>query len=429
MKESLEACSREGILPRFDINNPPTLYVYMPSRKMLLKYRERLKKVAIDQFTQIYPGIEPKIRFRVTAATIGDILIFSSTIQKLVDAFGRRYPDDAEAQKYAQAIKRINEESATEAISQKEALIEQDVLEDPETLSAPTVRKLKFGAATVRFLVLAATRTAQTMGAIMGGGPEMAAGLALVVSDSTLEFFTVAFTRKLQAFFAKSPISWGATASRARLARFFNNIFWNLIGLSVGRPLAMQELAHIANGDSIRAPTAGDAASLLGFSSFGAVLYSGFSSGYETLRQKGWLSAAQIDLMLQISGLFDLVTGVFSSNPSWHFYRVFTWGPQWTFFALVAAIAKLAPVRMDKIVAVESSIVNWQDVHEEQLTDQSWHVVTQEDLAAAFEKIRDAEPLRKTVSNIKCEILLTHTAQKTKEVYNRVRKLLSSVFE
>jgi hypothetical protein len=220
----------------------------------------------------------------------------------------------------------------------------------------------------------------------------MSAAMALIITDASVEFFNVAFTQKIQRLFASFPVRDFKTPLRTRVGQFINNSLWNLVFFSVGRPTAMQFLAHISDPD-IPNPDSSSVSNILGWSSLGVLFYTTFTNGYNTLRDKGWVSASQIDMALQVSGIFDLATGILNSNPNWYFYRLFTWGPQWSFYAIVGLLARIAPRRADRILAIDSTITDWQDVHEEQVTDASWHINDDADFEAARQRIRELEEI------------------------------------
>jgi hypothetical protein len=300
-----------------------------------------------------------------------------SRVKDLLDNLKQKFASDPEAVEYVETLERTNEEAFAEATKSLE-------------VTAPTARRIKYAFAASRFFIIGGARSLQMSPALAQGGAPAAAAMALVLTDASVEFFNVAFTQRLQRWLSYFPLRFYSTPLRAQVSKFVNASLWNLVLFSVGRPMVMQTMAHVAD-ESVPAPDLDSAVNLVGWSSIGVLFYTAFTNGYNTLRDKGWISASQIDLALQISGLFDLATGFLNSNPNWYFYRLFTWGPQWTFYALVGLLAKIAPVRRDRILAVESSIVDWQDVHEEQVTDASWHIEDEQHWNEALAKIRELE--------------------------------------
>ncbi len=326
--EALRRCKDEGLMPSFN-ETKPTLYVYLPSTEMFLKYRKTLAFEARQQFSMVYPHTDLRVRFRVIQTNI-----------------------------------KSGEEPSQDSIRSLE-------------ITAPAARTIKFSVATVRALIIAFTRSAQTVLAFSQGGSAVEAAMFLILGDASIEFLNVAYTQKLQRAFSEFPLQSVPSRFRTRVRRFINGSFWNL---------ALFSVAHISNPD-IPVPNANSILNVLGVSSTGVIFYTLFTNGYSSLRDKGWVSTSQIELTLQIAGLFDLATGIINSNPNWFAYRVFTLGPQWTFYALVALAAKLAPARADRFLAIEST-VDWRDVHDEQTADMSFHVNADDDFIAAKSILR-----------------------------------------
>jgi hypothetical protein len=368
MKQTLRKCLEVGCLPSFE-ERAPLLYIYLPSQETYQRYKRFLAAEAQAQFEEIYPGITLKIKFRVVNTNINVVFIYNK-MKMFLKNLRREYANDREAQGYIKTL-----EAATDSAFQQSAGLE---------VIAPVARKIKFTMASTRFAIVGATRTMQTFPILAGGGAPAAAAMALIVTDATTEFFTVAFTQSIQRTLASWPLYSNETPLRAQLAQIVNNSIWNFILFSVGRPTIMQAIAHASN-ENVPLPNLNSVGEIAGFSAVGVGFYSMFTHGYNSLRDKGWISASQIDIVLQITGLFDLATGIINSNPHWYGYRIFTLGPQWLFYAMIGALGRLAPNRTDKILAVESSVLDWQDVHGEHTADASWHITNDQDFSLAIE--------------------------------------------
>lgn len=374
MKDLLLKCKEAGILPEFT-NKPPVLYIYLPNNQVFMDHRDALATAARRQFAEVYPHLDLKIKFRVVSSNLNVTDVYSR-VKILLQNFKNTFGNDPDASKYVDLLSRTNEEAFRETMSTLE-------------ITASRARRVKYSIASTRFFIIGATRTLQTLPALAHGGAPMAAALGLIVADASLEYFSVAYTQKIQRFLASFPLRNFDSRLKTQISRFVNNSLWNLILFSVGRPMVMQSVAHLSNPE-IPNPSLESAANVLGWSTMGVLFYTTFTNGYNMLRDKGWVSSSQIDMALQISGMFDLATGILNSNPNWYFYRLFTWGPQWTFYALVGLLAKLAPVRADKVLAIDSSILDLQDVQEEQTTDNSWHINDDSDFDEALEHLRSS---------------------------------------
>lgn len=407
IEDKLKLCQKGGFLPSYDADDPPTFHIYLPTQRYLRKYGPRLAALAKKQFASICPQVEPKIVFHVT--NLLEVERFSNFVRNSIAKFSNTYPEDPEVQNYSEAMLRANEEAVAEATTaaiEADKIPEVEVEVESDLVSAARARTIRFGGATVRTVIVLGTRLAQTSSAWSEGGSRATAAFALSVGDAAIEFFTVAFTRSIQRAFRKFPPLSSNDPTWIRLQQFFNSALWNMTFFSVGRPLVMQALSHEANPEAVRAVRAEDVTSLIMYNLIGTFFYSMFNTGYETLRQKGWLSGAQIDVILQVNGLLDLATNVMSSNPAWHWMRWFTWGPQWLFYASVAAFAQIAPVRINRIVAVESSITDWErHIHDEQITDSSWLVLYPADLEEGLAKIKESQPLQ-FIGKFDCKALL-----------------------
>lgn len=376
MKALIERCRDAGILPNFE-QKPPVLYIYLPSVEMYMRERSRLAREARRQFQALYPNADIEVKIRVMRTNI-NVTYMYRRLQEQLETFRARFKDDQQAQEYVDAMEAASEAAFTEA--NRRSL----------DVTATVARRWRFSLAGARFLIVGGARTLQTLPALAQGGVPAAAAVALIATDATVEFFNVAFTQKIQRWFQKWPFRFQSSVLQSRVSHFVNNAIWNFGLFSVGRPLAMQALANVSDPD-IPAPSVDTAMNLIGWSSIGVLFYTAFTNGYNTLRDKGWVSSSQIDVTLQISGLFDLATSILNSNPNWYYYRFFTWGPQWSFYLLVGVLAQIAPVRADKILAVESTIEDWRDIHEEHVADASWHVRNEKDFSAALTRIGGCE--------------------------------------
>jgi hypothetical protein len=383
MKATLLRCLDAGILPSF-ADRSPLLYIYLPSRDMYRRYKNVLAVEAQRQFGEVYPGVELNIKFRVVRTNINVLYIYNRVKQAL-EELRQRFANDREAQEYIHVLENANESAFQEA-----AGIE---------VTAPVARKIKYSMASARFAMVAGARTLQTLPALSAGGAPAIAAMALIVADAATEFFTVAFTQRIQRWLASGPLRSTKSALRSQLAQVVNNSVWNFILFTVGRPTIMQAIFHASNSN-VPLPTIDTVADVAGVSAGGVGFYSAFTHGYNSLRDKGWVSSAQIDIVLQLTGLLDLATAIINSNPNWYYYRIYTMGPQWLFYAIVGALGQLAPNRTDKILAVESSVLDWEDVHGEHTTDASWHILSDQDFADAIEHYRS------TSGSLRCKRLL-----------------------
>lgn len=368
IKDALEKCQSEGLLPSFELR-PPLLSVYLPDKDILESQKEEIAAEIRKQFNAVYPSVPLKIEFRVPKTALRVTYFYSSVKSMLRQLKGEVTEKHEKA--FVERLERSNDEAYREALKSF-------------NLTASVARRIKYTIASSRFFLVAATRAAQVSPALVSGDPAVTtAGLALILTDASTEFFTVAFTQKIQRLFMRFPLRSSEAGWRTKAFTLINSAVWNLALFSVGRPTIMQALGHVAD-PNIPEPSLDSISNVMGWSTVGAVFYAAFTKGYNTLRDKGWVSSSQIDMALQVSGMFDLATGILNSNPNWFPYRIFTWGPQWLFYSAVALAAKLAPVRADKIIAVDSTILDWRDIHEEQVTDVSWHIHDETDFQEAL---------------------------------------------
>lgn len=379
MKETLQRCLDANVLPAFD-KKSPLLYIYLPNQEMYEQHKHELAAEAQRQFEEIYPGVKLDIKFRVVRTNINVRFVYNK-VKHVLNNLKQRFAGDHETQAYIQTL-----DDANESAFQQASRVE---------VTAPIARKVKFTMASARFFMVAATRSMQSLPIIANGGAPATAAMSLIVVDAATEFFTVAYTQTIQRLLAKWPLSSTRSALWSQASQIINNSMWNFVLFSVGRPTLMQTIAHVSN-EKVPAPTIDSVGEVAGVSAIGVGFYSAFTHGYNSLRDKGWISASQIDIVLQITGLFDLATTMINSNPNWYPYRIFTVGPQWLFYAAVGALGRLAPNRADKILAVETSVLDWQDVHGEHTADTSWHIVNDKDFNDALEYHR------KTTKVIKC---------------------------
>ncbi|MGE3680922.1 MAG: hypothetical protein AB7G93_04280 [Bdellovibrionales bacterium] len=401
MGATLETCRREGLLPAFN-RKPPELVIYLPNKEILDDQMDELAAEARQQFKKVYPEAELKIRFRVVETNINVHYVYSKVKRVLKDIkkeLRDKLAFDKQSEAYVDMLDRANESAYRRVLNKLE-------------VTAPMARSVKFSIAGTRAFIVFATRAFQAMPALASGDAMTGAALALMVTDAVTEFFTVAYPLEIQDALEKVPFNFRNSPQVQKFVGFMQKLIWNLTFFSVGRPTLMQALAHMTDPD-VPAPTTDSVEELLYWSLGGVAAFSFFTDGAKRLQDKGWVSTSQINMAMQISGVFDLATGIINSNPNWHFYRLFTWGPQWTFFALIGLLGRLLPPRADKVVAVATSVQNWRDVHEEYVTNKSWWIEKPEDLDAALEVIRNP------ASGTSCEAsLLPHGKEEEHEPVN-----------
>ena len=63
---------------------------------------------AKEQFQQVYPGIVPRIKFRVTYASLFDFIKFSAILKRMLNQFNRMYPHDPRVQHLAAEAQRLS---------------------------------------------------------------------------------------------------------------------------------------------------------------------------------------------------------------------------------------------------------------------------------------------------------------------------------
>jgi len=400
MKEGLKVTHQHGLLPQYSSQHPPELIIYLPSRKVLKRVKARLAQSAIAQFQEVFPEVRPKIRFRVSTANVFDFNQVSTLITRLMTVFRKSFPNDPQVKEFTESVaQRVAQE--TEETKEQLAQHEFDPFLDNDPFSAPKTEALKSRMATIRTVILAATRATQVWAATDAGTLPIVSAIAVFVVDPAVEYYTVRHVLRVQNAIESLGKKFGLYSQesplRDKVAKFVSRLVFNLGVMSIARPMVMQTLLHESGAD-VPLPTAQQIKDQGLWTCVGAVCYGAFQTGYNTLRQKGWVSNSQVEYMLQVSGGFDTAINILSSWPAFRPALHLLWLTQWLgLFVPVAVIARLAPIKVNRIVAIEDTIMNWDRIKAETNTDESrW--VTQENIAKVVAEALSSPSIKTAVS-------------------------------
>lgn len=128
----------------------------------------------------------------------------------------------------------------------------------------------------------------------------------------------------------------------------------NLAVNGLVRPLLMQDLAAVLYGTDYA--DRGDFCNLLANGTLGVSFFTGGFLGAHRLRQKGRISRTELKLSFLCLGVFDVLSNFFNSDRSLRHLRIFSQGPQWTAYTLIALGAIAVPERHGRFVLIDDAI-------------------------------------------------------------------------
>lgn len=340
------------VLPEFSARRPPAVPFYL-SKNRPPEERLALLNEARAQLRAAFPGIEPKIEVRYLEEEKVDVERISRRVGELIDATERALPADKTTKKAMEALREANEKALRETLLFR--------------LTKPAVAdKLVQHMSSVKAVVTLVSRAGQTLS---GGSPDasqLLSGLALVGSDTSIEYYSTRYEMELGRAFAEHNLpgsSKSAWLSRLNetyqsdAARFMKGSAGIALAFGVARPAMLQQLGHWNNPSAISAVSGADIGTMAGASVVSSLLYFGGFEGLEKLRKKGWMNQPAIDIALRgASFLWQAQEVALSLGPLARPFLPFILGPMWATYGGAMLGGFWLPPRNDRFVLVDTDL-------------------------------------------------------------------------
>jgi hypothetical protein len=191
--------------------------------------------------------------------------------------------------------------------------------------------------------------------------------LALSFAGAMAEYFSVAYFFSWQAWVEKlrlpvtgmldkvDSLLGPPQKRRARRAWQAAKLLAANVALNaLARPLLMQDFAALLYGTAYA--DLGDFLNLLANGMLGASFSTAGFVGAHWLRQKGWITETELKLSFLCLGMFDVLSNFFNSDRTLRHLRIFTQGPQWAAYGLIALVAIALPERRGRFVLIDDAL-------------------------------------------------------------------------
>lgn len=375
---ALDQCRERKLTPNYDnFEEPVEIWVYLPTQYDVEKYQLEIAQQVTEQFVARYP--KARLEFKFVPYDSGKPIHYVfNRVKSMLNRLKSEVEGDPQAVKQIENLKKVNERQYNRAIA-KALWVPSQVAENVKEKMA----KFRSG-------FTGALRAFQMSlsPAVMAGGKPAAIAMGIVVSDMMIEYMSVKYAKEIQEAFEKAPFRAFSTRARATWSQILNSGFWNFTLNGLARPIAMQAAVSLADPNT-PLPDLSTIGNVAQWGAVGAAIYVGFTRGWMALRDKAQISAAQVIMLMQGLGLLDVITAIENSNPAWHHLRWYTWGPQWAVYAGIAAWGLIASNRMNRLLLVDSRIVDWERLHNEHPTNMSWHIQSDEDFQSALKDVAE----------------------------------------
>ncbi|HVX15620.1 MAG TPA: hypothetical protein VHC22_30825 [Pirellulales bacterium] len=223
--------------------------------------------------------------------------------------------------------------------------------------------------------------------------------VVLSCAGASVEYFWIAYFFTWQAWIEKVQVSTAGIRrvldrvdallgppekSRGRRACKAAKLLAVNVALNgVGRPLAMQDCAAWLYGTEYA--DLGDCRNLLANGLLGVSFFTGGYLGAHWLRQKGWISETELKLSFLCLGMLDVASNFFNSDRSLRRLRIFSQGPQWATYAMIALLSLVLPERRGRFVVIDDAVNHRRsEIDALASTEQNFHLKRGRDVLRRF---------------------------------------------
>ncbi len=387
----------DPVLPTFDAKHPPVVPIYLshstPEEQRLEIVREGKRRVS-----EAFPGLPIKFSVRYLEDVGAGPAAVEKTIVDSIDSAAKLLPQDGDTAKAADILK-----EATHRLARKS----EEIRDELPMLSNPaTMRKVVAGSAMGKALLSFSARTGQlaSAGVPMEVAPILSS-IALVGGDTALAYLANKYEIEIANVLTDHPLPIPAREgvlkriqelyTTSQVAKLAKGTAGNIALWGVGVPSLWQTVAHFASPDKIALPSAATVGSLFSASLTGSLTYMAGIQGFEIMRQKGWIDQPAIDLVLRANGyLWTLgFLALSTGDPHLTAAAPFILGPMYAIYGAPAGLARMLPVRNNRIILVDPNLRNRGDLNQLEALEFT-HVADPREVERAVLAAQEAEKIK-----------------------------------